>query len=147
MKSKGVWVDFVMDFFLSTTGICIAMGVTGVIFAPEQRFGYEAFFSPPIFGLLASFLGVVTYSRKELTFKQVVARRALYLLLLEVMVFALNYWNGAYTSGAAVAVAVAASVLVIFITVNLVLWLNDSRSAREFNRELAEFRRRETEKF
>lgn len=44
MKSKSIWFDFVMDFFLSTTGICIAMGVTGVIFALEQRFGYEAFF-------------------------------------------------------------------------------------------------------
>lgn len=143
MKGKSIWFDFVMDFFLSTTGICIAMGVTGVIFAPEQRFGYEAFFSPPIFGLLSALLGMVTYSRKELTVKQVVARRALCLLLVEVMVFALNYWNGAYVSGPAVAVAVAVAVLIIFVTVNLVLWLNDSRSAREFNRELAEFRRRE----
>lgn len=85
----------------------------------------------------------MTYSRKELTIKQVVARRALCLLLVEIMVFTLNYWNGAYAGGPAVAVAVAAAVLIIFVTVNLVLWLNDSRSARVFNRELAEFRRRE----
>lgn len=145
MKCREFWNEQAMTFFLSTACIGLAMGVIGVIFAPEQRFGYEAFFAPPIFGLLSTLLGVATYSRRELTPRQVMVRKALNLLLVELMIFALNYVNGAYQSGAAAAIAVAVSVLLIFIAVDLLHWLNDSRSAREFNRALECFQHKERE--
>ena len=41
-----------MSFFISVTCISLAMGIIGLIFNPNTRFGYEAYFSPLIFGAI-----------------------------------------------------------------------------------------------
>ena len=40
-------------FFISTVLINVAMYVTGSLFAPDQKFGYEVLIYPLIYGFLA----------------------------------------------------------------------------------------------
>lgn len=54
-----------MSFFVSVTCICAAMALVGMTFETDTRFGYEAFLSPLIFGLLASIPTLVTYSKRN----------------------------------------------------------------------------------
>ena len=140
MKDKGFLVEFMMVFFIVTACITILSGVLGIIFLPDMRFGYEAFLSPPIFGFLSALSGLVTKSKKELSASQMMFRQILQLMLIEVMVFGVNYIYGT-TFELKLNVTLAISIAVIYILVHIVLWLNDRRSAMIFNKKLEEFQK------
>ncbi|NLO16023.1 MAG: DUF3021 domain-containing protein [Clostridiales bacterium] len=124
-----------MSFFVSVTCICAAMALVGMTFETDTRFGYEAFLSPLIFGLLASIPTLVTYSKKELSVKQTAIRNLLHFVLLETVVLSVLYFGGMLTS-VSMAISLGISILIIDLVVNLVLWINDKRIAKEFNSAL-----------
>lgn len=140
MKNEPKLSDLMMAFFVCTACITILEGVMGMIFFPDEKLGYEAFFAPPILGFLSVLCGVVTWSKKELSVRQVLVRRAMQLLLIEVMIFGLNYLVGNVYEPV-VAVILAFSVALVFVTVYVVLWFNDRRSAVAFNKRLKEYQR------
>lgn len=140
MKVKELCIQFILVFFIVTGCITILSGVLGTIFLPDMRFGYEAFLSPPIFGFLSALSGVVTKSRKELSMRQMLFREFLQLLLIEIMVFGVNYVFGT-TFTWELNITLALSIAVIFILVYVILWLNDRRSAMIFNAKLVEFQK------
>ena len=124
-----------MSFFVSVTCICAAMALVGMTFETDTRFDYEAFLSPLIFGLLASIPTLVTYSKKELSVKQTAIRNLLHFVLLETVVLSVLYFGGMLTS-VSMAISLGISILIIDLVVNLVLWINDKRIAKEFNSAL-----------
>lgn len=130
----------VLVFFMVTTCVTILQGTMGAIFWPDSRVGYQAFLSPPLFGFLSALSGIVTYSRRELSMSQMAFRMFLQLVIIELMVFAANMlfgdW-GAFTPVIIVALAIA--IAIIYGIVWLGLWLNDRRTAREFNKYLLKF--------
>lgn len=121
-----------MSFFVSITCISAAMALIGMLFEPDTRFGYEAFLSPLIFGALASLPMLAKYSKKELSFKQTVIRNVIHFLLLEAVILSTLYFLGLLTS-VSMAISLGISIFVIDLTVNLVLWISDKRTATEFN--------------
>jgi hypothetical protein len=127
--------NILLNFFISTTCIGAAMAVMGLIFEPDTRFGYGAFLSPLIYGALAILPQLVMYSKKELTVKQVIVRRVVNLILLEMLIVGMIYSLGAVTN-ISVLVSVMVSVLVIYLTVNIVRWVSDNNTAKEFNAAL-----------
>ncbi|MGN1147620.1 MAG: hypothetical protein ACI4TB_04305 [Lachnospiraceae bacterium] len=135
---KNSWIDSIMTFFVCTACICILEGILGMIFMPEIQFGYDAFFSPPLFGLFSVLFGVVNYSKRELGVKEVLFRRVIHLLLIEGLVFGLNYMAGAIFP-AFMAIALFFSIAVVFVMVYVVLYLYDRKSAELFNQELRKF--------
>lgn len=141
MKSKNILSDMVMAFFVSTTLITIGSGIIGSIFLKEVTFGYSVFLSPPLIGLLSSFLSIISYSKKELSTAQIMVRRVIHLLIIEMMVFGLNYFAGVVFD-LWFAVILAAFIMLIFISVYAIIWLNDKRIAKAFNEELVIFQRR-----
>lgn len=141
MKSKNILSDIVMAFFVSTTLITIGSGIIGSIFLKEVTFGYSVFLSPPLIGLLSSFLSIISYSKKELSTAQIMVRRVIHLLIIEIMVFGLNYFAG-MVFDLWFAVILAAFIMLIFISVYAIIWLNDKRIAKAFNEELVIFQRR-----
>lgn len=124
-----------MSFFVSVACICTAMALIGVIFEPDTRFGYEAFLSPLIFGAVASLPSLVTYSKNELTLKQTAIRNIIHFILLEAVILSVLYFGGMLTSISMV-VSLGVSIFMIDLAVNLVLWINDKRTAKEFNTAL-----------
>lgn len=147
MKNKSDFMEPVIAFMVCTTCITILEGVVGMILYPEQKFGYDAFFSPPLFGFCSVLLGVVTYSKKELSVKQVLIRRGIHLLLIEGLIFGVNYAAGIVFKSMSI-LMLAAAIALVFVTVYVVLWLNDKRSAEMFNERLKRYQRQilETEK-
>lgn len=83
MNHKSKLVEGLMSFCICTACITILEGVMGMLFFPNEKLGYEAFFSPPLFGGISVLLGIVAESRKELSVKQILFRRVLHLLLIE----------------------------------------------------------------
>lgn len=136
MEFKTFFVKKVMmSFFVSITFISAAMALIGMLFEPDTSFGYEAFLSPLIFGALASLPILVKYSKKELSFKQTAIRNVFHFLLLEAVILSVLYFGGMLTS-MSMAISLGISIFVIDLTVNLVLWINDKRTAKEFNNAL-----------
>ena len=58
------------SYFISVTLINLAIFTTGMLFRPEQTFGYEAFLSPLLLGLFTVIPTLLLYSKKELTVRQ-----------------------------------------------------------------------------
>lgn len=121
-----------MSFFVSVACICAAMALIGMTFESDTRFGYEAFLSPLIFGVVASLPLLVTYSKHELSVKQAAVRNVIHFLLLEAVILSVLYFGGILAS-LSMAISLGISIFVIDLTVNLVLWINDNRIAKEFN--------------
>ena len=138
MKFKEKFVELMMIFFVVTACVTILQAVFGSIFMPNAVLSWDVLYSPPIFGALSSLLSLVTYSTKELTMKQELCRKVLHLFLIEVSVLALNIFSGNNYS-VALWVVVVICVAIIYIVVNLVLYINDQKSAEKFNRKLKEY--------
>lgn len=124
-----------MSFFISTACIGVAMGVLGIAFEPTRQFGYEAYLFPPLYGLLGTLPQFVLYAKRELSIKELFIRKICHMLLLEGIILGFLYSNGALKE-VALTLAVALSIFIIAVTVYLVQWVNDSRTARLFNEEL-----------
>ncbi len=78
MELKTFFVKRVMmSFFVSVPCITAAMALIGTTSVPEARFGYEAFWSPLLFGAIASLPLFVYYSRRELSVLQTLLRSVL----------------------------------------------------------------------
>lgn len=138
MKHSSTFSDYLITFLVITACITILEGFLGVLFVPDLLFGYEAFFTPPIFGFLSTLTGLVLKSKKELTIKQVLFREFIQLLLIEGIVFGANYVAGNIFEFK-LNIALALSIAVVFVLVHFILWLNDRRIAHSFNEQLRTF--------
>jgi len=135
MKKDNPLTDILLAFFITTACIAILEGTLGTLLFPAQRFGYIAFLSPPLFALLTSSSGFVMLSRKELSIRQVIIRRILQLIWIEAIVFGLNLIVGIRFEPYVI-VSLSLGVAAVFVTVNLMMWLNDRRIASDFNKRL-----------
>lgn len=138
MKDKSRIHEMAEAFFVCTTCICILQGVLGMILYPAEQLTYDAFLVPPLFGVVSVLFGIVTWSKEEQTIKQVLIRRAIHLVLIEVMVFGVNYFAG-NRFPLAEAVFLAMGIAVVFVMVYVITWLGDRKSAREFNDKLKKY--------
>lgn len=129
-----------MSFFVSVTCITVAMALVGMVFEPTALFGYDAFLSPLLFGALASLPMLVKYSKKELSVRQTIIRALMHLILLEAAILSALHFAGILTS-ISMAVSLGVSILLIDLTVNLVLWIQDSRTAKQFNEALVKLQK------
>jgi len=129
-----------MSFFVSVACICAAMALIGLSYESEARFGYEAFLSPLLFGAAASLPLLVKYSRKELSLKQAIIRNIIHFILLETLLLSMLFAAG-LISDISMAASLGFTIFVIDITVYLVLWISDTRTARAFNKALQEMQK------
>lgn len=138
MSFKEFLIKNVMNsFFISVTFICIGISVVGTVFEPEKQFCYADFLAPIIFGLAASLPSLVMFSRHELTVKEMLLRKLLHIILLELTVNGILFLTGALTS-LSVIISLVLTILIIDIAVNIVMYLNDLRSAERINSSIKE---------
>lgn len=154
MDTKDYWIELLMTFFVSTTFICILEGVVGSIFYKNEQLGFGAFFSPPIFGLLSVVFGIVSKvsfktkmgeKQNGITTREVMIRRAIHLLLIEMAVFILN-WISGHVFSVFLSIVTAISVGVIYVLVYCILFLYDRKSAEQFNQLLKVFQEQKRER-
>ncbi len=131
------------SYFISVTLINLAIYVTGMLFRPEQTFGYEAFLSPLLFGLLTVIPTVILYSKKELTIRQLLIRKSVQLIMDIVIVIAVIFGSSEMNhETVAAAIGVAVSIVVVFAAVHGIEWLLAQKTARQLTKQLAEFQQR-----
>ncbi len=124
-----------MNFFIIVTAITVATAILGITYYPRATFGYEAYYSPIIFGALASLPSFVLYSNRELTLKQMLVRRILHFIILELILLGFGLISGLFNS-TEVALTFALSVFIIYLFTNVIKWIMDSKTADEINQGL-----------
>ena len=143
MKFKRFLVNQLTLFFMLSTLIAVAISLIGTLFDGEARFGYAALLTPVKYAALCLLPTLATYSRRELSSKEMLLRKALTLALLEAEILFIAFTSPAIDTGRIeVVFTLAGSVLVIFVLANLFLWLKDSAEAKRLNRDLAAFQKR-----
>ena len=142
-SSRESRMELWITFFTSTTLVCILEGILGSIFYPGMKIDFGAFFSPPLFGFLSVVFGILVGTnfikgKREIGVPEIILRRVLHLLLIIGSVIFLNAVNGrAFTLVQTVIIVI--SVTVIYLLVYLVIYLNDRRSALDFNQKLKNY--------
>lgn len=143
MSKKEFFKELLYKYFIIVTLINVSTFVLGSIFRPNETFGYSAFLSPLIYGLVSLVPLGLTYSPRELTPKQAVVREILRLFLLEavLILFGMGLKNLSAENVPTI-LGFALSVLVIYLLVMLVSWVLDSRQAKQLTADLQEFQSR-----
>ena len=132
--------EMISSFFISVTLINIAILVLGLVFRPEQKFGYEVFVYPLIYGLIGVIPTLVINVNRELTVKQVVIRKAIEMVLIIVLLLAFIFGGlPADRANITAAAGVAVSVVIIYVLVTLISWLLDVRTAGKMTEDLLRF--------
>lgn len=135
MSIKAFLKRRLLEYCIITTCVTAVTAILGLSISPEVRFGYEAFFSPLLFGLLSLIPSLVMYSRKELSFRQAIIRKVLHLLLLEALLTAFGHWNGMFQASGDIAFFMI-TVFAVYILVHLISWQLDRKEAGEINKTL-----------
>lgn len=131
-----------MDYFIIVTCITAVIGIIGLIYEPNMSFGYEAYFSPLIFGAISIIPSLILYSKKELSVKQMMFRNILQLVILECLILVTGYSFG-IMKDKSIIISVAISVVIVFIIVHLISWLIDSKTAITLNENLKAYQKQD----
>lgn len=135
MSFRAFLKNCMMEYFIITTCVTAAIAVLGISFDPTAKFGYEGFFSPLIFGLISLLPSFVTYSRRELSLRQVLLRKGFHVIVLEVMLIVFGFWSGLLHNPVEASLF-GLTVFVVYIAVNLISWLLDKKEASDINKTL-----------
>ena len=142
MDLKRFLINRLILFFILSTLIAVAVSLIGSVFDADASLSYGSLLMPMEYAALCMLPTLVTFSRRELSPKALLLRKAWMLLLLEAVILFIAYTSpGIDTGSAGVVLTIAGSVLVIFVLANFLLWLKDSAEAKTLNRDLEKFRK------
>ena len=142
MEFRRFLINKLILFFMLSTLITVVVSLTGSVFDPGASFGYDALLAPMKYAAYCMLPTLITYSRHELSTKEMLGRKALMLLLLEAVILFIAFRSPAIDTGSIkVVLTLAGSVLVIFLLTDLFMWLKDSAEAKKMNSDLAEFQK------
>lgn len=140
MSIKEYGKTMLQDFFVITTFVNIVMFVLGSIYRPGVTFSYEILLFPPLYGFLGTIPSWILYSKKELSTRQIVVRKILQVIVLElILVLAIFGGENLSKENIPVITALAISVFLVYVLVNIVSWLLDVRTAKAVMKELSEY--------
>ena len=139
--------DNLMNFFIIVTLVNIVIFVCGSIFAPDQEITYSAFLVPIIDGLLGIIPGIVMYSKRELTVKQMLVREAVQLLSIEIIILIFTFGvSGFKLENLTLIIAEMISIAVVFVLVIVIRYFFDKKSAKMMTSNLKAFQESFSEK-
>ena len=142
MEFKRFLINKLILFFMLSTLIAVAISLIGLLFDGDTRFGYKEMLVPIEYAALCMLPTLVTFSKRELSPKALLARKALMLVLIEGVILFIAFTSDVIdTSRIEVVLTIAGSVLVIFVLVHLFMWLKDAAEAKKLNRELEAFQK------
>jgi len=125
----------VMQFFIITTCVNLAIAIVGPVLMPEATFGFYAFYSPLISGILGTLPSIILFSRKELNLRQTIIRKILHLIVLEGLLTIFALINGNLSDVLSTAIFMS-MVFMVYLAVNLIRLGLENRDAKLINEGL-----------
>ena len=128
-----------ISYFVIVTCVTVIIGLMGLIYDPGRTFGYEAFFSPLIIGVISILPSFLLYSKKELSFRQILIRKVMQFIFIVVLLVLLNSFNSTWKWG--IVFQFVASIAIVYIMVQVVMWIIDCKKAEELSKDLKLFQK------
>ncbi|MBP9997444.1 MAG: hypothetical protein KBT19_09315 [Lachnospiraceae bacterium] len=128
------------DFFIITTCVNFVMCIMGMTFAADTQLSYEIMIYPPLYGLFGTIPSWILYTKRELSTRQLIIRKILEFLCLEVLLILLTFGGGNLRKeNAPIIASFAVSVLAVVGCVNVVGWIFNNRQAKQLTKELIQY--------
>ena len=140
MHGKEFVIELIRTYFSVVTLVNAVILIMGLQMAPNRSFGYDAFAAPLIYGAAGT---IVMYSKRELKVKELLLRKILQFILIEITVlFAAFYNQTEIWKKPEIIISVAISIFVVYVIASLIDWIQNSISARQMTAELMKFQER-----
>lgn len=140
MHGKEFVIDFIRTYFSVVALINVAILIMGLQIAPDSRFGYDAFAAPLIYGAAGTLPNIVMYSKRELKVKELLFRKIVQFILIEVVVLFVAFYNQIdVAKQPKIIITVAISIFVVYVIASLIDWIQNSISAKQMTVELVKF--------
>ena len=140
MHGKEFVIDFIRTYFSVVALINVAILIMGLQIAPDSRFGYDAFAAPLIYGAAGTLPNIVMYSKRELKVKELLFRKIVQFILIEVVVLFVAFYNQIdVAKQPKIIITVAISIFVVYVIASLIDWIQNSISAKQMTAELMKF--------
>ncbi len=123
--------------------IAVAIGVCGLVLEPDAALGYEDMFAPAMMAFLCTLPTLLTLRTEKLTMKQIVGRKILQVLMVEVIVLSMIHFGFDGIDSVGSAIIVATAVLLVFVGASLADWARGCMDAEDLNRRLARLQKEE----
>ena len=132
----------IMSFFIIVTLVNIAIFVSGMILAPDEKLSYAAFIVPVVDGILGVIPGLIMYSKRELTVKQIIVRDIIQLISIELIMLVFSFgFSGFDNVDVPRLIAVTGSVALVYVGVVAIMNALDFRKAKKMTDDLKAFQK------
>lgn len=133
----------ITQYFIIVTLINVAIFALGMIYRPDDRFGYEAFLTPLVYAAFSMIPVIFTYSKKEISTKRMFFRLILNLIAIEGIMIGIGITGSEGSEKQSmIIVSFALAVFVIFVLVMVISWVLDLRQAKQMNMDLENYKNR-----
>ena len=139
MQGKELIRDMINTYFMLVTMIAGVMALLGQAFFPDASFGYEPYATLLIYAAYGTLPNLVLYAKRELTMKQLLIRKSIQLLLVEVIVIMVALPAETIVRGGTEVVVLAVCIFVIYILTHLIEWFQNCSVAKQMTEELLSF--------
>lgn len=140
MHGKEFILECIRTFLTVVTLINVVMFFLGLYLMPEARFGYEAFAVPLIYGLVGTLPNLVMYSKRELKVGELVVRKIIQFILIEVFVLFTAFYNSVEEARTMELIgSTAISIFVVYVIATLLDWVQNYLAAKQMTEELQRF--------
>ena len=137
MTKKEFMYQIVRMFFVLVTLINIAMFIFGKMLQPNTTFGYRALILPVIYAVAGVLPMIVMYSDRELTVKEVIVRKIIQFLLIEMsIIFIIFGKDFMFSEHRQLLFAIALCIFIVFVFANIISWEMDRVVARRMTEKL-----------
>ena len=144
MTKKEFMYQIIRTFFVLVTLINIVMSVVGKIVQPDLTFGYHVLILPIVYAAAGVIPMIIMYSNHELTVKEVIIRKIIQFLLIEMIlvliIFGKDFFLPEYRE---LLFAVMLCVFIVFVFANIISWEMDRIAAKRMTEKLLSLQRKE----
>lgn len=135
MEIRNILKKYMIDFLMIQAGITLAIGIISCINPPPAGINRYMFFMPFVYAFLCLLPSFVTYSREELSIKQMTVRKVIQFVLIELLVVLVSCIMGPLHD-IFMGIAIIMVVAVIYAVVNCLDYLIFKADAEAMTKKL-----------
>lgn len=141
MEFRTILRKCINNFLMIQAGITLAIGIISCIQPPQMGVNRFMFFMPFIYAFFCTLPSLVVYTKKELSLKQMVIRKIIQFVLIELIVFLISYVMGPLRD-IFMSVAIIVAVAVVYATVNCLDYLIAKSDTKAMTKKLLQLKER-----
>ena len=144
-KLKELLIRMLRLYTLQVTLITVLLIVLGQLLDRDRVFSYEAFLSPLIYALIGTAVALITHTEKEYSVRGLIIREIISLLMIEAaVIFLALRVDTIPTDRIWVLPGITIGILVVFLLINMIMYLSDKKEAEKLSADLARYQQEQT---